>query len=82
MDELLRAAEWETFMIILPRIRAGMEMLHARHRDALAQRVAERYGLKEGKPLQMLQLSVGAAAKIAELDRKVADIMAEWSFSR
>lgn len=82
IDELLKAAEWEVFISMLPRIRAGMELLHTRHRDSLAQRVAEKYGLKETKPLQTLQLSLGAAAKIAELDQRVARIMADWSFSK
>ena len=80
LDELLKAADWDVFITMLPRLRAGMEMLHARHRDSLAERVAEKYGLKDDKPLQKLQLSVTAAARIAALDQKVARIMAEWNF--
>ena len=81
IDELLKAAEWEVFVTMLPRIRAGMELLHARHRDAIASRVAERYGLKESETLQQLEVSVATAAGIVELDRKVAKIMSRWSFA-
>ena len=81
VDELLKAAEWDVFITMLPRIRAGMEMLHARHRDSIASRVAERYGLAESQSLQQLEVSVSAAAGIVALDQKVAAIMSKWSFT-
>ena len=81
IDELLKAAEWEVFITMLPRLRAGMELLHARHRDSIASRVAERYGLEESTTLQQLEVSVDQAAEIVQVDRRVAEIMSRWSFA-
>lgn len=78
VDELLRAAEWEAFLTMLPRLRAAFERLHARQRDSLAARVAERYGLAEKETLTELRTSVAAAARIARIDRQTAEIMARW----
>lgn len=80
LDELLRAAEWEPFLTMLPRLRAAFERLHAGQRDSLAARVAQRYGLAEQESLTELRTSVGAAALFASIDRQVAEIMTEWDF--
>ena len=80
IDDLIKHAEWEVFVSILPRLRAAMELLHARHRDSLATRVAEKYGLAEAETLQQLDVSVAVATEIAQLDKQVAQIMAEWTF--
>jgi hypothetical protein len=80
VDELLRAAEWEAFLTMLPRMRAAFERLHERQRDALAERVAHRYGLTEKEALTELRTSVGAAALIARIDRQVDEIMKAWDF--
>ena len=78
VDELLRAAEWEAFLTMLPRLRGAFERLHQRQREALAERVAQRYGLAEKESLTELRTSVGAAALIARIDRQVAEIMQAW----
>lgn len=78
IDELLRVAEPETFLVMVPRLRAAFEALHARQRDGLAQHVAELYGMKESQSLRTLSTSVGAAQLLAELDAQVARIMGEW----
>lgn len=80
MNELLVAAEWEPFLLMLPRMRAAFEQLHARQRDSVAAVVAEQYGLKETAAVTELRTSAAAAARIAEIDRKVAAIMQDWSF--
>lgn len=80
LDELLRAAEWEPFLIMVPRLRAAFERLHDQQRDSLAGRVAELYGLKETESLTELRTSVGAAARIARIDREVDQIMSRWDF--
>jgi hypothetical protein len=80
LDELLRAAEWEAFLTMLPRLRAAFERLHDRQRDALAEQVARRYGLAAAEALTELRTSVGAAALIVRIDRQVAEIMAAWEF--
>jgi hypothetical protein len=77
VDELLRAAGWEPFLVMLPKLRAAFERLHERDRDSLAARVAERYGLAEAEAVTELRTSVGAAARLARIDRQVAEIM-EW----
>src|SRR5690606_8523307 len=80
VDELLRSADWDAFLLMLPKLRGAFERLHERQRDSIALRVAERYGLKEAAALTELRTSVGAAARIAEIDRQVAAIMSEWGF--
>ncbi len=80
IDELLRAAEWEVFLTMLPRMRGAFERLHERQRDSLAENVARRYGLREAEEVTELRTSIGAAARIAEIDRQVARILARWEF--
>ena len=45
VDDLLKAAEWEPFLVMLPRLRAAFERLSEPQRDSLAATVARRYGL-------------------------------------
>jgi hypothetical protein len=78
VDELLRATEWEDFLVMLPRLRGAFERLHETQRDALAAHVAEHYGLSEKETVTELHTSVAAAALIAQIDREVARIMARW----
>lgn len=78
VDELLRAAQGETFLNLVPRLRAAFEALHERQRDSLAAHVAELYGIKESESLRMLATSVGAARLMAELDAEAAAILGEW----
>jgi hypothetical protein len=78
VDELLRAAQGEMFLNIVPRLRAAFETLHERQRDGLAAHVAEMYGLKETSTLRTLATSVGAARLMAELDAEAAAILNQW----
>jgi hypothetical protein len=78
LDDLLQAAEWDPFLVMLPRLRAAFERLHRHQRDAVAANVAERYGLKKSRQLTELSTSVAAAAWIARLDARVAEIMTTW----
>jgi hypothetical protein len=78
VDELLKAATPETFLSMVPRLRAAFETLHERLKDNLATHVAELYGLKESESLRKLHTSVGAAALMADLDAQVAKIMDDW----
>jgi hypothetical protein len=78
VDELLRAAQGETFLNVVPRLRAAFESLHERQRDSLAAHVAELYGLKDTDTLRTLATSVGAARLMAELDAEAAAILSQW----
>jgi hypothetical protein len=78
VDELLRAAAWDPFLVMLPRLRAAFERLHRHQRDAVAVKVAERYGLAKAEQLTALTLSVAAAARVARIDQQVAQILAKW----
>ena len=78
VDELLRAAQGDVFLNIVPRLRAAFETLHERQRDGLALHVAELYGLKESESLRTLATSVGAARLMAELDAEAASILNDW----
>lgn len=81
-DVLLRAASWEQFLTMLPRTRKAFERLHDRSRVAFADRVAQLYGLQEGEgdKLARLETSVSAAAWMARIDARVAEVMKEWDF--
>lgn len=79
VDDLLRAADWETFLVMLPRLRAAFTRLHARQVESVAERVSERYGLADRASLTALHTSLAAAARIAELDRRVAEIEELWN---
>ena len=81
LDELLRAADWDAFLTMLPRLRGAFERLHARQRDSLASRVAERYGLTATREALALHTSIGAATAIARIDARVRDIMKGWDFT-
>lgn len=78
IEELLRAADWDAFVGMLPRLRHAFERLHERQRASFADRVAARHGLADGEVLVTLQTSVGAAVAMAQIDARVAAIMAEW----
>jgi hypothetical protein len=80
IDELLRAAEWEPFLTMLPRMRGAFERLHERQRDSLAERVAQRYGLAEKESVTELRTSLAAATAIVRIDKQVAEIMKKWEF--
>lgn len=79
IDELLRASEWDPFLTMLPKMRAAFERMHAAHRDSLATRVAQLYGLKEGGSITELKISTSAAITVARIDKQVASIMKEWN---
>jgi hypothetical protein len=74
VDELLRAASWETFLVMLPSLRAAFEKLRGADLGVMCERVARRYGLREAEELD-LALTVGAAALMAEVDQRVAEIL-------
>ena len=80
-DSLLRAADWESFQIMLPKMRGAFERLHARQRDALAARVATMYGLETAEQPLALGTSIAAATLIARIDAEVGEIMKGWDFS-
>ena len=80
IDELLRAADWTTFVTMLPQMRNAFERLHERQRDSVAGRVAVHYGLKDSEHLTTINTSIGAAVELAQIDAKVGEIMKEWPF--
>lgn len=80
VDELLRAADWEPFLTMVPKLRAAFERLHDSQRDSVADNVAKLYGLKDAESLTELRTSVEGAAMIVDIDRRVAEIMSKWDF--
>lgn len=83
IDELLRAASWDQFLMLLPRTRGAFEAVHERSRVALGDRVASLYGLKDddAAAVTKLETSVGAAVKLSEIDARVGEIMKDWDFA-
>lgn len=80
IDELLRAAEWDPFLMMVPKMRAAFERLHGSQLDNVADTVAKQYGLKDSDSLTELHTSVEGAAMIVEIDNRVAQIMSKWDF--
>ncbi len=79
LDELFKIAAWDAFVLMLPELRSAFERLHARHRDTISSRVAERHGLKDADAIAKLGTSsVEGAVALAEIDRMTATIMEEW----
>ncbi|MCY1072963.1 DUF5682 family protein [Archangium lansingense] len=83
IDELLRVASWDQFLMLLPRTRGAFEAVHERSRVSLGDRVAVMYGLKDddAAAVTKLETSVGAAVKLSEIDARVGEIMKEWDFA-
>lgn len=79
IEALLRAADEQSFLTMLPRIRAAFERLHDHDRDSIALRVAEMHGLKEAKHLTALNTSHEAALIITRIDRQANEIMNRWA---
>lgn len=80
LDTVLQVVDGEGFLAMLPRLRAAIEQLHGRQRDALAGEVARLFGLRVDELDRTLETSASAHALIAELDAEVAQIMREWSY--
>ncbi len=78
VDDLLKAADWEPFLVMLPRLRAAFERLSNSHRDSLAATVAKRYGLGSAAEVRTLKSSLGATALVARLDAAVAAALKDW----
>jgi hypothetical protein len=78
VDDLLKAAEWDPFLTMLPRLRAAFERLNEPQRDSLAATVARRYGLAGADDVRAISGSLGATALVARLDAAVAKALEGW----
>lgn len=78
VDELLIAAEWNPFLVMLPRLRGAFERLSEMQKDSLAATVAKRHGLGTSTDVRALGGSLAATALVARLDAGVAKILGEW----
>src|SRR5262249_31897544 len=78
VDDLLKAAEWDPFLVMLPRLRAAIERLSRIQKDSLAGTVARRYGLAGADDLQTMTGSLAATALVARLDAAVAATLKDW----
>jgi hypothetical protein len=78
VDDLLRAADHEPFLMMLPRLRTAFSRLHARQRQSLSDHVVRRYGLSDRDQVAVLTTSVAAGAMLARLDGQAGRILAEW----
>lgn len=78
VDDLLIAAEWDPFLVMLPRLRAAFERLSNAHRDSLAGTVAKWYGLGSSAEVRTKIGNLGATALVARLDAAVAATLKDW----
>lgn len=78
VDDLLKAAEWDPFLTMLPRLRAAFERLNEPQRDSLAATVARRYGLTEAEDVRAMPGSLRATALVARIDAAVAQALEGW----
>ncbi len=82
IDQVLSELDADTFLAIVPQMRAGIEQLHVSQREAIAREVVGLHeGTDAGALTAPLSTSARAAALIAELDARVEVLMREWSFS-
>jgi hypothetical protein len=78
VDDLLQAAEWDPFLVMLPRLRAAFERLNEPQRDSLAATVARRYGLDSVEDVRSMSGTLAATALVARLDAAVATVLKDW----
>ena len=78
VDDLLKAAAWEPFLVMLPRLRAAFERLSNGQRESLAGTVAKRYGLGSAAEVRTIRGSLGATALVSRLDAAVAAALKDW----
>jgi hypothetical protein len=78
VDDLLKAAEWESFLVMLPRLRAAVERLSNPHKDSLAGTVARRYGLAQASEVRAAIGNLAATVLVARLDAAVAATLKDW----
>ena len=78
VDDLLKAAEWEPFLVMLPRLRAAFERLNEPQRDSLAAVVARRYGLGSTADVRAMTGSLAATALVARIDAAVTAALKDW----
>jgi len=78
VDDLLKAADWDPFLVMLPRLRAAFERLPEPSRDSLAATVARRYGLGTAEEVRAMPAGLGATALVARLDAAVAATLKNW----
>lgn len=78
VDDLLHAADWDSFLVMIPRLRAAFERLSKAQRGALAATVAKRYGLGSAAELKSLSSGLAATVRIARLDAAVAAVLKDW----
>ena len=80
MEALLNSADHHSFLIMLPTIRQAFENLHQQSKHAIADKVAQKHGLKTADTLIELNTSLEAAVIISQIDKQVDRIMQEWDF--
>ncbi|VTU02396.1 Uncharacterized protein OS=Cystobacter violaceus Cb vi76 GN=Q664_20170 PE=4 SV=1 [Gemmataceae bacterium] len=78
VDELLKAADWESFLVMLPRLRAAIERLGRSQKESLAGTVARRYGLGGHEDVTAMPGGLSATALVARLDAAVAATLKDW----
>jgi len=81
LDGVLREVAPETFLQMVPRLRAAFDAAPRRQRTRLAAEVARRYGLAEGSVRETLAVRPEVAALIAELDAEAEAILVRWGIS-
>lgn len=80
VDDLLKAAEWDPFLVMLPRLRAAIERLTQAQKQSLAASVARRYGLTGAEEVRAMSGSLAATALVARLDAATAAVLKNWPF--
>jgi len=78
VDDLLKAAEWEPFLVHAPALRAAFERLSESHRDSLAATVAKRYGPRFRRRGANAAGQPGGHGLVARLDAAVAAALKDW----
>ncbi len=80
IEQLLKKADQDSFLIMLPKLRQAFENMSYQNKNRIADKVAQKHGLKTSIDLMVLNTSVEAAVIISQIDRQVDKIMKEWDF--
>ncbi|MCK5889374.1 MAG: hypothetical protein KAG19_05470 [Methylococcales bacterium] len=80
IEELFKQANHESFLIMLPKIRQAFEKMNTQSKHAIADKVAQKHGLKKSVDLVALNTSLEAALLISQIDGQVDKIMQKWGF--
>lgn len=78
IDELLKTADYDSFLIMLPKLRASFESLLEGQRKSVCSIVGQIYGLEETEILSVLTVPLENTKEIIRIDSEAQSIIQKW----